>query len=91
MSIWNSKLIDTSLSTKLTLEEGNTPIEELEVDSVKTLLKREDKNPNGSFKDRSLAYQLSKHISDGKRVSVLVAQAMLLSQHLHIQNLVIYH
>lgn len=65
MSIWNSKLIDTSLSTKLTLEEGSTPVEELEVKGVKTLLKREDKNPNGSFKDRSLAYQLSKHISDG--------------------------
>ena len=65
MSIWNSKLIDTSLSTKLTLEEGNTPVEELEIEGVKALLKREDKNPNGSFKDRSIAYQLSKHISDG--------------------------
>ncbi len=65
MSIWNSKLIDTSLSTKITLEEGNTPVEELEIEGIKALLKREDKNPNGSFKDRSLAYQLSKHISDG--------------------------
>lgn len=65
MSIWNSKLIDTSLSTKLTLEEGNTPVEELEIEGIIALLKREDKNPNGSFKDRSIAYQLSKHISDG--------------------------
>lgn len=65
MSIWNSKLIDNSLSIKLTMGEGNTPTQELNIDGVKALLKREDKNPNGSFKDRSIAYQLSKHISEG--------------------------
>ncbi len=65
MSIWNSKLIDSDFSIKLTMGEGNTPIEELQVEGVKALLKREDRNPNGSFKDRSIAYQLSKHISDG--------------------------
>jgi threonine synthase len=65
MSIWNSKLIDSDFSIKLTMGEGNTPVEEHQVEGIKALLKREDMNPNGSFKDRSIAYQLSKHISDG--------------------------
>lgn len=65
MSIWNSKLINIELPVKLTMGEGNTPTQELEIEGIKALLKREDKNPNGSFKDRSIAYQLSKHISDG--------------------------
>ena len=44
---------------RLTLNEGNTPLEKIKIDNQIVYLKREDKNPSGSQKDRSLAYQLS--------------------------------
>lgn len=56
---------------QLTLNEGNTPCQEcknlateLNVNSI--FIKREDLNPTGSFKDRSLAFQLSHYAEDGK-------------------------
>jgi len=44
---------------RLTLGEGGTSLESYDLDGKKLWLKREDLNPNGSHKDRSLAYQVS--------------------------------
>lgn len=44
---------------RLTLREGHTSLEPLAVGAQKIWLKREDQNPHGSHKDRSLAYQVS--------------------------------
>lgn len=57
---------------QLTIKEGNTPLEEyklnLEESSADHLfIKREDLNPTKSFKDRCLAYQLSRYYQLGKR------------------------
>ncbi len=57
---------DISSTFQLDLGQGNTPLEQqqklLPPDlsaSCNLWLKREDLNPNGSFKDRALAYQIS--------------------------------
>jgi threonine synthase len=73
MSIWkfNSYLKPTvTESFRLSLDEGNTPC--ISCDKLakklsleKIYLKREDKNPSGSFKDRSLAFQLSVYKQKG--------------------------
>lgn len=73
MSIWKykqlNKLIDKSF--QLTLNEGNTPLEKYEIEGEVVYIKREDKNPNGSFKDRSLALQISKLYSEGYKHLVI--------------------
>ncbi|MFZ5392344.1 MAG: PLP-dependent lyase/thiolase [Patescibacteria group bacterium] len=56
---------------KLDLGQGNTPLEDHSYllktyhKNSKLFLKREDLNPNGSFKDRALAYQIS-HLKQNK-------------------------
>ncbi|MFQ5492651.1 MAG: pyridoxal-phosphate dependent enzyme [Candidatus Dojkabacteria bacterium] len=66
-SIWNyNKIVDVGEPFRLTLGEGFTPVTHIEVDGLEICLKLEDRNPTGSFKDRSLAYQLSHYISQGK-------------------------
>lgn len=51
---------------QLDLDQGNTPVTKLTNKQIPSIpigttiyLKREEKNPNGSFKDRALAYQIS--------------------------------
>ncbi len=44
---------------RLTLREGRTPLEPVVCGAQRIWLKREDLNPHGSHKDRSLAYQVS--------------------------------
>ncbi len=51
--------IEVAADYRLSLREGHTPLELLDVESQKIWLKREDQNPHGSHKDRSLAYQVS--------------------------------
>lgn len=66
--IWkNKKYFDFEISKdfQLTLGEGDTPLEEIEINGSKILIKREDLNPSKSFKDRTLAYQLSYYLSSG--------------------------
>lgn len=55
---------------RITLNEGSTPLEcypqlneKFQIENL--YLKREDLNPTGSHKDRSIAYYLSKSISEG--------------------------
>jgi threonine synthase len=47
------------------LGEGKTPIISLKVDEQRILVKDENANPTGSFKDRCLAYQISHYYSKG--------------------------
>lgn len=63
-------------SFRLSLDEGSTPCQECpslakELDLEKLYLKREDLNPTGSFKDRSLAYQLSAYLQKGNTKYVI--------------------
>ena len=51
--------LDIQKENRISLNEGNTTIEEINISGQKFLIKREDLNPSKSFKDRSLAYQLS--------------------------------
>jgi threonine synthase len=68
MSIWQHDFPekkDVPEQWQLTLGEGNTPLNILQVDGVELAVKDENVNPNGSFKDRSLAFQISYHASQG--------------------------
>ncbi|HUV71623.1 MAG TPA: pyridoxal-phosphate dependent enzyme [Clostridia bacterium] len=53
---------------KLSLKEGSTPVVDFEKN---LLLKREDKNPTGSLKDRGMAYLVSYAYSQGEKNLVL--------------------
>lgn len=48
---------------KLSLNEGDTPFTLCKIDNLDVGLKHEYQNPNLSFKDRSLAYQLSYYLA----------------------------
>lgn len=61
---------------QLTIGEGNTPCDQCKklaqvLGLEKVYLKREDKNPSGSFKDRSLAFQLAAHLQKGQKNFVI--------------------
>jgi len=47
-------------------QPGDTSLDSLATESGRLLLKNEQENPTGSFKDRSLAYQLGSYLADGK-------------------------
>jgi len=75
MSIWSFPQINKLVNQKyqLTLNEGNTPLEKYIINGGINfvVIKREDKNPNGSFKDRSLAFQISKKLEMGIKELVI--------------------
>ncbi len=79
MGIWKyNKYFDPKVKKnyRLTLDEGNTPCKKCfklaNILNIKTIyLKREDLNPTGSFKDRSIAYQLSVHYQNNKSSFVI--------------------
>ena len=57
---------------RLSLGEGNTPIKLFEHPGGPIIaIKDENLNPNGSFKDRSVAYQMSMHVENGVRSFVI--------------------
>lgn len=56
---------------RLTLGEGCTPIKSVDYEGLKVIIKDENENPNKSFKDRSLAYQVSRHVMEGKKKFVI--------------------
>ena len=66
MSIW-SPTLKSKINTNqyLTLNEGNTPLEEFEIRNVETHIKREDLNPTGSWKDRASAYKITRLAAEG--------------------------
>jgi threonine synthase len=73
--IWKYENLSNYVPSKyrLTQGEGNTPVRKIYLEEFNQdiLLKDETQNPTGSHKDRSLAYQLSKHISEGKNDFVI--------------------
>lgn len=73
MSIWDHKELKKyfELSEYISLGEGNTSVDEFAVDGLKIFLKREDKNPTESWKDRATALKVSQMISDNVREAVL--------------------
>ena len=50
---------------RFSLGEGSTPLLDLDFQEYKLKIKNENVNPTGSFKDRSLAYQISYHSAKG--------------------------
>jgi len=74
MSIWKDPQLakyNVIPSIQLTLDEGATPLYEGFFDNYRVWIKNEMLNPNNSFKDRSLAYQLSYYISNGAKKFVI--------------------
>ena len=70
--IWSYKnLQNIDSSFQLTLNEGCTPIRKIKLEDLEVVIKDENSNPSGSFKDRSLAYQLSYHMEKGVRNFVI--------------------
>ncbi|MCB0880328.1 MAG: PLP-dependent lyase/thiolase, partial [Thermoleophilia bacterium] len=65
--IWGAPTPDASdvpVEHRLTLGEGGTPLERSRADE-RLWLKREDRNPTGSHKDRAAAYQLAASAARG--------------------------
>ena len=56
---------------QFSLGEGNTPLYNIQIDDQRVLVKDENKNPTGSFKDRCLAYQISHYYSMGCKKFVI--------------------
>lgn len=74
MSIWKYETIKRKIQAAnfFDLNEGDTPTEKHEVDKNNTIyLKREDKNPTGSWKDRGTAFKITELIANGKNGAVI--------------------
>ena len=79
MGIWAHRHLftkDVDPKHRLSLGEGGTPCTNCSklakhMGMKYVYLKREDLNPTGSFKDRSLAYQISAHLQDGEKNFVI--------------------
>ena len=75
MSIWDYKEVKNTLenpnSELLTLNEGKTSIDKARIENIEIIIKREDKNPTGSWKDRATAYKLTKLLSEGIHEGVI--------------------
>ena len=56
---------------KFEIDEGKTPLLSVRIDEQRLLIKDENANPTGSFKDRCLVYQISYYHSLGKREFVI--------------------
>lgn len=61
MSIWKYKELkqNTEFPMHYSLSEGDTRVDEIKLGTTKLLIKREDLNPTGSWKDRATAFKLS--------------------------------
>lgn len=74
MSIWSNKQLsrfNEIPSIQLTRDEGYTDEFEAIYDGTRIIIKNEILNPNNSFKDRSLAYQISYYVSRGIKKFVI--------------------
>lgn len=97
MSIWKYENLKKNIKEEyqLSLNEGNTPVEKLMVDGCEVLVKREDKNPNQSFKDRSLCYQIAYYVQQGRKDFVIsssgnAARSAIAYCTLHDVNLTVF-
>jgi threonine synthase len=74
MSIWKYESVKRKLNSDnyITLNEGNTDLDKFDLENENSLfLKREDKNPTGSWKDRGTAFKITQLISQGKNEVVI--------------------
>lgn len=74
MSIWTNKLLKAQFPEEtnlITLNEGNTPVDKINDDEIELNIKREDKNPSGSWKDRGTAYKLTSLLANNIHEAVL--------------------
>jgi threonine synthase len=72
VSIWQYREISNQLDGhKLSLGEGNTPFETINLKSFQILLKREDLNPTNSWKDRMVAFKISRLKTNGIKNAVI--------------------
>jgi threonine synthase len=73
--IWKHKEIREAFGNSnfsfITMDETDTPVQVLSDDKSKLFIKREDKNPTGSWKDRGTAYKLTKLLEEGYGEAVL--------------------
>lgn len=74
MSIWKYSELKRDFRSNtnfITLNEGDTPVNEIILDNKKIYIKREDKNPTGSWKDRVTAYKLTSLLEQGINEGVI--------------------
>jgi len=75
MSIWSYKEINNSIDNnrKITLDEGDTSSDKYQIkeDNTELIVKREDKNPTGSWKDRGSAYTITRLLSENRFEAVI--------------------
>lgn len=74
MSIWDFAELKNNLNSNnslITLHEGKTPTDKFKVDGIEVIIKREDKNPTGSWKDRITAYKLTKFLQSNVHEGVI--------------------
>lgn len=67
MSKFWSHFTNISEDYQIEFGQGNTPLIDITNKDSGLFIKDETQNPNGSFKDRGLAYQLSYHLQQGKK------------------------
>lgn len=69
MSIWQYESLKNLVKPEfhLTHDEGDTPMQNVLFNDIEVYIKREDLNPNQSFKDRSMAFMISKLIGEGQK------------------------
>ncbi len=73
MSIWKYKELKqyTNFNINYSLSEGDTSTDEIKLGSTRLLIKREDLNPTGSWKDRATAFKLSQLADLGVKQAVI--------------------
>lgn len=89
MSIWKYKSIKNLIeesNTLITLNEGNTPVDIIKNNEINLFVKREDKNPSGSWKDRATAFKLTQLISQSIKEAVLFSSGNALISFLNYIN-----
>lgn len=68
-------------------EQGDTPVLFKTIEGVNVTIKDETINPNGSFKDRGVSYQIARHVQDGRRRFVLSSSGNAAISAIHIAKL----
>jgi threonine synthase len=71
--IWGNNFLSSLIEPEyqLSMGEGNTPFFSIQIDNQQLYLIDETQNPNQSFKDRGVAFQLSHYYTKGKRDFVI--------------------
>ena len=76
MSIWDYELLQKHffyLNEKFSRSEGKTPVQKFELNNQTIFVKREDKNPFGSWKDRASALKVSILKNTNKNLGIIAS------------------